>query len=596
MSLCINPNCLKPRNLDTELFCQACGTELLLEGRYRIVKILGGGGFGKTFEVSDRGTSKVLKVLITEHPKAISLFQQEAKVLSHLNHPGIPRTDGYFTFSPKNSQAPLHCLVMEKIEGLDLEEYLKQRENRPIDEKLALEWLTQLTKILHEVHQQNFFHRDIKPANIMLRADGHLVLIDFGTAREATGTYMQKVAGQQVTGIVSAGYTPLEQATGKAVPQSDFYALGRTFVYLLTGKPPDEFPEDPRIGKLIWRESASQVSKQLAGLIDYLMEPFPGKRPQNAQMILQCLLEINPIVKSPKPYVSPPPAAPKAVQNPPMSTQLQSSAASQRKSPKAKTKILFTKVAQSVQYTMLAILSTGLVRLSAPAIYKYFKFSLSHSHPVATRTQTETELSSSDKSENIPEQPIADSTSEPYSISSENHSIPIPDGWKKIQGQGAELWLPGSYFGGDPNKDSEAIAYNLKLLVQDYQRRQEVFKQSSLAAFDSQLDSVGFLTNVVAVVEPVMPGTTVDQYLEELIKQLPSQYQILEKNVVSLNYYQSGRIVVEFTTGGARNKQIFYTIPSGNKLWVIVYSASADEFDRQLLVFEESIRTFVAKP
>jgi hypothetical protein len=324
------------------------------------------------------------------------------------------------------------------------------------------------------------------------------------------------------------------------------------------------------------------------------MEPFPGKRPQNAQMILQCLLEINPIVKSPKPYVSPPSVAPKAVQNPLLSTQLQSSAASQRKSPKAETKTLFTKVAQSVQYTMLAILSTGLVRLSAPAIYKYFKFS--HSHPVATRTQTETELSSSDKSENIPEQPIADSTSEPYSISSENNSIPIPDGWKKIQGQGAELWLPGSYFGGDPNKDSEAIAYNLKLLVQDYQRRQEVFKQSSLAAFDSQLDSVGSLTNVLAAVEPVMPGTTVDQYLEELIKQLPSQYQILEKNVVSLNYYQTGRIVAEFTTGGTRIKQMFYTIPSGNKFWVIVYSASADEFDRQLLVFEESIRTFVAKP
>ncbi len=594
MSLCINPNCLKPRNLDTELFCQACGTELLLEGRYRIVKILGGGGFGKTFEVSDRGTSKVLKVLITEHPKAISLFQQEAKVLSHLNHPGIPRTDGYFTFFPKNSQASLHCLVMEKIEGLDLEEYLKQRENRPIDEKLALEWLTQLTKILHEVHQQNFFHRDIKPANIMLRADGHLVLIDFGTAREATETYMQKVARQQVTGIVSAGYTPLEQATGKAVPQSDFYALGRTFVYLLTGKPPDEFPEDPRIGKLIWRESASQVSKQLAGLIDYLMEPFPGKRPQNAQMILQCLLEINPFVKSPKPYVSPPSVAPKAVQNPLLSTQLQSSAASQRKSPKAETKTLYAKVAQSVSYTILAIFSTGLLKFGIPATYRYFKFS--HSQPAATTTQTETELSSSDKSENIPEQPIADSTSEPSSIPSENHSIPIPDGWKKIQGQGAELWLPGSYFGGDPNKDSEAIAYNLKLLVQDYQRRQEVFKQSSLAAFDSQLDSVGSLTNVLAAVEPVMPGTTVDQYLEELIKQLPSQYQILEKNVVSLNYYQTGRIVAEFTAGGTRIKQMFYTIPSGNKFWVIVYSASADEFDRQLLVFEESIRTFVAKP
>jgi hypothetical protein len=55
----------------------------------------------------------------------------------------------------------------------------------------------------------------------MLKADGHLTLIDFGTAREVTETYHQKVAGQNITGIISPGHTPLEQANGKAVPQSD---------------------------------------------------------------------------------------------------------------------------------------------------------------------------------------------------------------------------------------------------------------------------------------------------------------------------------------------------------------------------------------
>ncbi|MHC5825320.1 MAG: serine/threonine protein kinase, partial [Nostoc sp.] len=212
MTLCINPHCPRPQNSENILFCQACGSELLLEGRYRVTRQLGAGGFAKTFEVNHANTLKVLKVLMLDDAKAVSLFQQEAQVLSHLNHPGIPKGDGYFTFSPKNSQAPLHCLVMEKIEGLDLYQYMEQRGNRPINEKLALLWLTQLATILHEVHQQNFFHRDIKPPNIMLKADGHLALIDFGTAREVTRTYHQKAAGQNITGIFSPGYTPLEQA------------------------------------------------------------------------------------------------------------------------------------------------------------------------------------------------------------------------------------------------------------------------------------------------------------------------------------------------------------------------------------------------
>jgi len=81
MSYCINPNCPKPQNSDNQLFCAACGSELLLPGQYRILGKLGSGGFGTTYEVDDAGTAKVLKVLHLNEPKAISLFQQEAKVL-----------------------------------------------------------------------------------------------------------------------------------------------------------------------------------------------------------------------------------------------------------------------------------------------------------------------------------------------------------------------------------------------------------------------------------------------------------------------------------------------------------------------------------
>lgn len=226
MSLCINPNCPKPENPDNLLFCPVCGSELLLEGRYRVLRQLGAGGFGKTYEVSDRtGVSKVLKVLANNDAKYVELFQREAEVLSQLNHPGIPQVEpqGYFTVFPRNSTEPLHCLLMERIEGMNLEEYLKQRENRPINQKIALQWLTELITILDVVHSQNFFHRDIKPSNIMLKPDGNLALIDFGIARAVTATI---VAGGQNTQAYTPGYAAPEQEKGYAVLQSEFFCLG----------------------------------------------------------------------------------------------------------------------------------------------------------------------------------------------------------------------------------------------------------------------------------------------------------------------------------------------------------------------------------
>lgn len=297
VSYCLNPKCPNPSDPANsgKSACIHCGSELLLQGRYRLVAPLGGGGFGRTFEVDDNGARRVLKVLLKEHPKAVELFKQEADVLVRLRHPGIPKVDrdGYFTFTPANSTESFHCLVMEKIAGANLQDWLKTR-GRPISQEQALNWLKQLSEILDQVHRLNYFHRDIKPHNIMCKPNGQLVLIDFGTAREVSATYFAKVGqGQNVTGIVSPGYTPPEQTNGKAVPQSDFFALGRTFVYLLTGKPPTAFPENPRTGKLMWRKGAPQVSDPLANVIDYLMAPFPGNRPQSPQMVLQCLEEIK---------------------------------------------------------------------------------------------------------------------------------------------------------------------------------------------------------------------------------------------------------------------------------------------------------------
>jgi WD40 repeat protein len=149
----------------------------------------------------------------------------------------------------------------------------------------------------------------------MLRNSGELVLIDFGTAREETQTYHQKVKGQQVTGITSAGYTPNEQQHGQAVIQSDFHALGRTFVHLLTGKHPLEI-YDPINDVLPWREETENIHPLLLDFIDDLMGRLPKNRPANTRVILQRLDEIERQLKLPpitpnRP--SPPPPNPQPV-------------------------------------------------------------------------------------------------------------------------------------------------------------------------------------------------------------------------------------------------------------------------------------------
>jgi serine/threonine protein kinase len=259
-----------------------------------VVSILGEGGCGKTYEVSDRdGAPKVLKVLSKNEPKHVELFRREAQVLAQLRHPGIPAVEpnAYFTYLSKGATEPIHCLVMEKVTGLDLQKYLRQR-GSPIDQVLAVQWLIQLSRILKAVHSQQFLHRDIKPSNIMLKADGHLVLIDFGTARTITHVSSFEEPSTQATRIMSALYTPLEQMKGKPVPQSDFFALGRTFVYLLTGQDLSDL-YDAEADTLDWRGNAPHLSSKLADFLDQLMAPFIAQRPANADTMLQQLIDIQ---------------------------------------------------------------------------------------------------------------------------------------------------------------------------------------------------------------------------------------------------------------------------------------------------------------
>jgi serine/threonine protein kinase len=315
MSYCFNPYCSEPSSFQLQDECNSCGASLLLNKRYRGIKLLGKSQLALTIEVSDiepnqlepgnhNSNTKVLKILLTDYPKALELFQQEARILAQMNHVGIPKLsgDGYFSFQPQWQPNPVHCLVIEKITGLDLEQWLKQRANQPISLQKAQAWLKQLLDIISQLHQQQYFHRDIKPSNIILQPNGKLALIDFGAARKVTTTYLGKVGvNQGVTSIGTPGYIAPEQIDGAALPQSDFFGLGRTLIHLLTGKHPQELAKNLDTGEIIWREQASQVSASFADLLDSMINPLPSKRPVNVtlkivrgkNMALQLFLSIN---------------------------------------------------------------------------------------------------------------------------------------------------------------------------------------------------------------------------------------------------------------------------------------------------------------
>lgn len=303
MTICINPNCQSPQNSDNAQFCQNCQSSLLLKHRYRATKVLGEGGFGKTYEASDLGTpNKVIKVLINNTAKAVELFKREAEVLSQLNNYGIPKVEpnSYIVFHPAGSQEPVHCLVMEKVEGMNLRDYLKCLGN-PIDSETAERWLRELVNILQDVHESGILHRDIKPQNIIFKPDGRLALIDFGAVREETGTEVTTAATSGKTevashilggtSIVSKGYTSPEQISGEALQQSDFYSLGRTFIFLLTGKEPSELPYDAYNDVLQWRQYASNLETKMADLLDQMSSTLVRQRPKNADDIVQMLRE-----------------------------------------------------------------------------------------------------------------------------------------------------------------------------------------------------------------------------------------------------------------------------------------------------------------
>lgn len=294
MTYCLNPECKRPQNIDGAEFCQSCGANLvpLLRGRYRVLKPLGQGGFGKTFLALDEDRLKTQCVIKQFSPqlkgtkaleKAVKLFEQEAMRLHELGeHPHIPTLLAYF------EQDQRLYLVQQFIEGPTLAQELHRQ--GAFSEQKIREVLVRLLPILKFVHDRHIIHRDITPTNIIRRKlDGRLVLIDFGVAKLLT----ESIATQPGTKIGTEGYAPIEQLrNGQAYPASDFYSLGATCVYLLTQIRPEDL-YDPLAGRWLWRDKIAQrgasISDRVGWMLDKMLKDLVNDRYQTADEAMRDL-------------------------------------------------------------------------------------------------------------------------------------------------------------------------------------------------------------------------------------------------------------------------------------------------------------------
>jgi serine/threonine-protein kinase len=216
----------------------------VLNGRYEIVRRIGGGGMGAVYLAKDRNLGdapRAVKEMVeshldpAQHEKAIGDFKRESLLLTSLEHPCIPTIYDYFY----DENLSRFYLVMKYISGGDLASRMRSAVGGRLDEKTVTDWGMQVADVLDYLHSRPkpIIYRDLKPANLMIDGNtGRVMLIDFGIARWVS----QQEKG--VTAVGTMGYAPPELFSGRVQPASDVYSLGATMFHLLTGSDPQDNP------------------------------------------------------------------------------------------------------------------------------------------------------------------------------------------------------------------------------------------------------------------------------------------------------------------------------------------------------------------
>ncbi|WP_339256046.1 Stk1 family PASTA domain-containing Ser/Thr kinase [Paenibacillus sp. FSL P2-0136] len=266
-----------------------------LGGRYQVIERIGGGGMALVYRAHDillnRNVAiKVLRNQFVHDEEFIRRFRREAQSAASLSHPNV------VSIYDVGQEDEVHYIVMEYIEGKNLNEIIKERAPMQVDESVRI--ASQICDALDHAHMNQIIHRDIKPHNILIGRNGRVKVTDFGIARAVTSTTITQTGSV----VGSVHYFSPEHAKGVTTGEkSDLYSLGIVLYQMLTGVLPflgespisvalkhlqEEFEEPRLLNPLIPQSVENVILKS--------MRKNPEERYQSAKQMLQdletCLL------------------------------------------------------------------------------------------------------------------------------------------------------------------------------------------------------------------------------------------------------------------------------------------------------------------
>src|SRR5215472_16587083 len=289
----------------------------VLDGKFKIVQVLGEGGMGTVYKVEQVGKPgyfRAVKELLIppntspeDRKTAIERFDKEIDMLFNLKHPRIPSL--ILSFQEHGN----YYFVMEFVPGRSLEKILEDNK-APLDEQRVIPWMMQVCEALSYIHSRTppIILRDLKPGNIMVTPDGNVQLIDFGIARrfdpnkrtntENLGT-ISYASPEHLGSITAPGQRRSAANPGKLVQtdaRSDIYSLGATMYHLLTNHEPDPI-QTPPTGSIIAKNPRLHTVKignrivcPIEQVIIKAMQQDPAKRFQNAEAMRIALMHCLP--------------------------------------------------------------------------------------------------------------------------------------------------------------------------------------------------------------------------------------------------------------------------------------------------------------
>lgn len=289
--------------------------EIILQERYKLMQILGKGGFGAAYLAEDIKLKRgcvVKQMLSPQHisPRELEKmrldFEREGSLLVQLNQPGHPNIPEIFDyFSNENGS----YLVMKYIQGQSLQDAVKSQTDE-IEWRQAVRYIINVCSALNYMHthgEQPVMHRDIKPGNILLGDDGRIWLVDFGLAKtkpvEDSGDLVE------MNSAGSAGYTSFEQWLGQAVPASDIYAVGVTLHHLVTKvNPLDAFREDGQVKINIVKlqdlhsrlDPIRKINRNLPRELDEIITGATAAEPEQRPTALQLQQQLEVLISGAK--------------------------------------------------------------------------------------------------------------------------------------------------------------------------------------------------------------------------------------------------------------------------------------------------------